>query len=314
MRTATLGRTGLEITRVGFGAWAIGGGNWDWGWGDQDDEESVAAIQRALELGVNWIDTAAQYGLGHSEEVVARALEGVEPRPYVFTKGGQPEGPNRTSYQTLKRDSLLRECEGSLRRLGVDAIDLYQIHWPIPDEEVEEGWLALAELKEQGLVRHIGVSNFSVAQLERAEAIAPVETLQPPYSLIDRDVEPDVLPWCEEHDVGVIVYSPMASGMLTGRMTRERIEGLPADDWRSKSDTFREPQLSRNLELVERLQRVAERHGVEPGAVAVAWTLHNPAVDGAITGFRRPDQVDPILAAADLELSDGDVRELEARA
>ena len=314
MRTATLGRTGLEITRVGFGAWAIGGGNWDWGWGDQDDEESVAAIQRALELGVNWIDTAAQYGLGHSEEVVARALEGVEPRPYVFTKGGQPEGPNRTSYQTLKRDSLLRECEGSLRRLGVDAIDLYQIHWPIPDEEVEEGWSALAELKEQGLVRHIGVSNFSVAQLERAEAIAPVETLQPPYSLIDRDVEPDVLPWCEEHDVGVIVYSPMASGMLTGRMTRERIEGLPADDWRSKSDTFREPQLSRNLELVERLHRVAERHGVEPGAVAVAWTLRNPAVDGAITGFRRPDQVDPIVAAADLELSDGDVRELEARA
>ena len=310
MRTATLGRTGLEITRVGFGAWAIGGGNWDWGWGDQDDEESVAAIQRALELGVNWIDTAAQYGLGHSEEVVARALEGVEPRPYVFTKGGQPEGPNRTSYQTLKRDSLLRECEGSLRRLGVDAIDLYQIHWPIPDEEVEEGWLALAELKEQGLVRHIGVSNFSVAQLERAEAIAPVETLQPPYSLIDRDVEPDVLAWCEEHDVGVIVYSPMASGMLTGRMTRERIEGLPADDWRSKSDTFREPQLSRNLELVERLQRVAERHGVEPGAVAVAWTLRNPAVDGAITGFRRPDQVDPIVVAADVELSDGDIAEL----
>ena len=314
MRTATLGRTGLEITRVGFGAWAIGGGNWDWGWGDQDDEESVAAIRRALELGVNWIDTAAQYGLGHSEEVVARALEGVEPRPYVFTKGGQPEGPDRTSYQTLKRDSLLRECEGSLRRLGVDAIDLYQIHWPIPDEEVEEGWLALAELKEQGLVRHIGVSNFSVAQLERAEAIAPVETLQPPYSLIDRDVEPDVLPWCEEHDVGVIVYSPMASGMLTGRMTRERIEGLPADDWRSKSDTFREPQLSRNLELVERLQRVAERHGVEPGAVAVAWTLRNPAVDGAIVGFRRPDQVDPIIPAAHLELGDDDVATIEGRA
>jgi aryl-alcohol dehydrogenase-like predicted oxidoreductase len=314
VKTATLGRTGLEITRVGFGAWAIGGGNWDWGWGDQDDDESVAAIHRALELGVNWIDTAAQYGLGHSEEVVARALDGVEPRPYVFTKGGQPEGPNRTSYQTLKRDSLLRECAGSLRRLAVDAIDLYQIHWPIPDEEVEEGWSALAELKDQGLVRHIGVSNFSVAQLERAEAIAPVETLQPPYSLIDREVEPDVLPWCEEHDVGVIVYSPMASGMLTGRMTRERIESLPADDWRSKSDTFREPQLSRNLELVERLKRVAERHGVEPGAVAVAWTLRNPAVDGAIAGFRRPEQVVPIVAAADLELSDEDVRELEARA
>jgi aryl-alcohol dehydrogenase-like predicted oxidoreductase len=311
MRTATLGRTGFEITRVGFGAWAIGGGNWDWGWGDQDDDESIAAIHRALALGVNWIDTAAQYGLGHSEEVVARSLEGVEPRPLVITKGGQPEGPNRTSYQMLRRDSLRRECEGSLRRLGVDAIDLYQIHWPIPDDEVEEGWSTLAELKEEGLVSHIGVSNFSVAQLERAEAIAPVETLQPPYSLIDRAAEPDVLPWCEEHGLGVIVYSPMASGMLTGRMTRERIANLPADDWRSKSDTFREPQLSQNLELVERLKCVADRHGVEPGAVAVAWTLRNPAVGGAITGFRRPDQVDPIVVAADVELSDEDVAELE---
>jgi aryl-alcohol dehydrogenase-like predicted oxidoreductase len=310
VKTATLGRTGLEITRVGFGAWAIGGSNWDWGWGAQDDCDSLAAIHRALQLGVNWIDTAAQYGLGHSEEVVARALEGVEPRPLVFTKGGQPEGPNRSTIQTLRRDSLRRECEESLRRLGVDAIDLYQIHWPIPDEEVEEGWSTLAELKQEGLVRHIGASNFSVAQLERAEAIAPVETLQPPYSLVDRDVEPDVLPWCEEHGAGVIVYSPMASGMLTGRMTRERIERLPDDDWRAKSDTFREPQLSRNLELVERLEHVGERHGVEPGAVAVAWTLLNPAVDGAITGFRRPDQVDPIVVAADLELDQRDLDDL----
>ena len=310
MKTVTFGRTGLEITRVGFGAWAIGGGGWDWGWGAQDDDDSVAAIHRALELGVNWIDTAAQYGFGHSEEVVARALEGVEPRPLVFTKGGQPEGPNRSTVQTLKRDSLRREVEGSLQRLGVAALDLYQIHWPIPDEEIEEGWSTFAELKEEGLVRHIGVSNFSVAQLERAEAIAPVETLQPPYSLLDRDVEDDVLPWCREHGLGVIVYSPMASGMLTGKMTRERIERLPDDDWRSKSDTFREPQLSRNLELVERLKRVGERHGVAPGAVAVAWTLHNPAVHGAITGFRRPDQVDPIVAAADLELDERDVAEL----
>jgi aryl-alcohol dehydrogenase-like predicted oxidoreductase len=312
VRTATLGRTGFEITRIGFGAWAIGGGNWEWGWGAQEDDQSIAAIHRALELGVNWVDTAAQYGLGHSEEVVARALEGVEPRPYVFTKGGQPEGPNRTSYQTLKADSLRRECEGSLERLGVDAIDLYQIHWPIPDEEVEEGWSTLAELKEEGLVRHIGVSNFSVEQLERAERIAPVETLQPPYSLLDRAVEESVLPWCQEHDVGVIVYSPMGSGLLTGRMTRERIESLPADDWRTKSDRFREPELSRNLDLVERLKHVAERHGVEPGAVAVAWTLRHPAVHGAITGFRRPDQVDPIVAAAELELSDEDVAELES--
>jgi aryl-alcohol dehydrogenase-like predicted oxidoreductase len=310
MRTAVLGRTGVEITRVGFGAWAIGGSGWDWGWGAQDDADSIAAIHRALELGVNWIDTAAQYGFGHSEEVVARALEGVEPRPLVFTKGGQPEGPNRSTVQTLKRDSLRREAEGSLQRLRVDALDLYQIHWPIPDDEIEEGWSTFAELKEEGLVRHIGVSNFSVAQLERAEAIAPVETLQPPYSLLDRDVEDEVLPWCREHGLGVIVYSPMASGMLTGRMTRERIESLPDDDWRSQSDTFREPQLSRNLELVERLKAVGERHGVEPGAVAVAWTLQNPAVTGAIAGFRRPDQVEPIVAAADLELDERDLAEL----
>ena len=314
MRTVTFGRTGLEITRVGFGAWALGGGNWDWGWGAQDDEESIAAIHRALELGVSWIDTAAQYGLGHSEEVVRRALEGLDPRPLIFTKGGQPEGPNRTSYQSLKRDSLRRECEGSLERLGVDAIDLYQIHWPIPDDEVEEGWATLAELKEEGLVRHIGGSNFSVEQLERAEAIAPVETLQPPYSLLDRDVEGEILPYCREHDIGVIVYSPMASGLLTGTMTRERIEGLPPDDWRRQSARFREPELSRGLELVERVGAVAERHGVSPGAVAVAWTLRHPAVHGAIAGFRRPDQVDPIVVAADLELTDDDVAELLGKA
>jgi aryl-alcohol dehydrogenase-like predicted oxidoreductase len=314
VRTVTFGRTGLEITPVGFGAWAIGGSNWAFGWGEQDDEESVGAIQRALELGVNWIDTAAQYGLGHSEGVVRRAVEGTEPRPLIFTKGGQPEGPNRTSYQSLKRDSLRRECEGSLERLGVDAIDLYQIHWPIPDEEVEEGWSALAELKEEGLVRHIGASNFSVEQLERAEAIAPVEALQPPYSLLDREVEAEILPYCEEQGIGVIVYSPMASGLLTGRMTRERIGALPDDDWRRQSDRFREPELSRGLEVVEQVQAVAERHGVSPGAVAIAWALRHPAVHGAIVGFRRPDQVEPIVGAADLELSDEDVAELEGEA
>ena len=310
MRTVTFGRTGLEITPVGFGAWAIGGSNWAFGWGEQDDDESVSAIQRALELGINWVDTAAQYGLGHSEEVVRRAVEGVEARPLIFTKGGQPEGPNRTSYQSLRRDSLRRECEGSLERLGVDAIDLYQIHWPIPDDEVEEGWSTLAELKEEGLVRHIGASNFSVGQLERAESISPVEALQPPYSLLDREVEAEILPYCEEHGIGVIVYSPMSSGLLTGRMTRERIASLPDDDWRRQSARFREPELSRALELVERVKAVAERHGVSPGAVAVAWTLRHPAVDGAIVGFRRPDQVDPIVVAADLELSDDDVAEI----
>jgi aryl-alcohol dehydrogenase-like predicted oxidoreductase len=302
VRTVTFGRTGLEVTRVGFGAWAIGGSDWQFGWGQQDDEESFAAIRRALELGVNWIDTAAQYGLGHSEEVVRRAVEGVDPRPLIFTKGGQPEGPNRTSYQSLKRDSLRRECEGSLERLGVDAIDLYQIHWPTPDEEVEEGWSALAELKEEGLVRHIGASNFSVEQLERAEAIAPVETLQPPYSLVEREAEDELLPFAEREGIGVIVYSPMGSGLLTGRMTRERIENMPDNDWRKSDPSFQEPELSRHLELVDRLGAVAESHDTTPGAVAVAWTLQNPAVDGAIVGFRRPDQVDPILAGADLEL------------
>jgi aryl-alcohol dehydrogenase-like predicted oxidoreductase len=310
-----LGDTGLEITRVGFGAWALGGSNYDWGWGAQDDEQSVATIHHALDLGINWIDTAAQYGFGHSEEVVGRAIHsyGGE-RPYVFTKAGQPEGPNRTTLQSLRRDSLRRELEGSLSRLGVDAIDLYQIHWPIPDEEIEEGWTAFAEFKQEGLVRHIGVSNFDVAQLRRAQAIAPVETLQPPYSLVDRHVEREILPFAEQEGIGVIVYSPMGSGMLTGAMTRERIASLPEDDWRKRSPGFQEPELTRRLELVARLEVVARRLSVSPGAVAVAWTLRNPAVDGAIVGFRRPDQVDPILRAAELELSDEDAAEIEGRA
>jgi aryl-alcohol dehydrogenase-like predicted oxidoreductase len=312
VKTVRFGRTGLEISRVGVGAWAMGGAGYAWGWGAQEDDESIAAIHRALELGVDWIDTAAQYGNGHSEEVVGRALGALAQRPLVFTKGGQPEGPDRTPVQTLKRDSLRRELEASLTRLGVDAVDLYQIHWPIPDEQIEEGWTAVAELKDEGLARHIGVSNFSVAQLERAEAIAPVETLQPPYSLLDREIEAEILPYCEEHGIGVIVYSPMASGMLTGKMTRERIERLPDDDWRKESERFREPQLSRNLELVERLRRVAARHGVELGAVAVAWTLRSRVVHGAITGFRRPDQVEPIVAAAGLELTGDDLAELES--
>ncbi len=308
---AQLGATGLEITRVGFGAWAIGGAGYDWGWGAQNDEESMAAIHHALELGVNWIDTAAQYGFGHSEEVVGRALAGLDRRPYVFTKGGQPEGPGRTTIQSLRRDSLLREVEGSLARLGVEAIDLYQIHWPIPDGEIEEGWATLAELKEQGLVRHIGVSNFDVRQLRRAQAIAPVETLQPPYSLIDRQVEKEILPVAEREGIGVIVYSPMASGLLSGAMTRQRIAALPADDWRKRSERFREPQLSENLELVERLGLVAVRHGTTPGAIAVAWTLRNPAVAAAIVGFRHPDQVDSIVAAASVELSQDDIAVIE---
>jgi aryl-alcohol dehydrogenase-like predicted oxidoreductase len=311
LKTAQLGSTGLEITRVGFGAWAIGGGGWEFGWGPQEDEQSLEAIHRALELGVNWIDTAAAYGFGHSEEVVGRALAGLSERPYVFTKASLLEGPGRRVVHSLKRDSILREAHASLERLGIDAIDLYQIHWPIPDEDIEEGWSAFAELKEQGLVRHIGVSNFDVEQLRRIQQIAPVETLQPQYSLIERDVEAELLPFAEREGIGVIVYSPMSSGLLTGRMTRERIAAMPDDDWRKTDPRFLEPQLSRNLGIVDRLATVAGRHDTVPGAVAIAWTLRNPAVDGAIVGFRSADQVDPLIEVANLELSADDVITIE---
>jgi aryl-alcohol dehydrogenase-like predicted oxidoreductase len=314
LATTELGATGLRITRVGFGAWAIGGGGWEFGWGPQDDEQSIAAIQHALEHGINWIDTAAAYGFGRSEQVVGRALEGLADRPHVFTKCSLLEGPGRRVVHNLRRDSIVREAHASLERLGIDAIDLYQIHWPIPEADIEEGWTALAELKEQGLVRHIGVSNFDVEQLRRIQQIAPVETLQPQYSLVVRDIEREILPFTEREGIGVIAYSPMSSGLLTGKMTRERIENLPDDDWRRTDERFQEPQLSRHLALLERLQSVAERHDTTPGAIAVAWTLRNPSVDGAIVGFRRPDQVDPILVAANLELSDDDVDEIKGRA
>ena len=313
LETAQLGSTGLEITRVGFGAWAIGGGGWEFGWGPQRDVESIAAIERALELGVNWIDTAAAYGFGHSEDVVGRALEGLDERPYVFTKASLLEGPQRRVVHSLKRDSILREAHASLERLGVEAIDLYQIHWPMPEDQIEEGWAAFAELKEQGLVRHIGVSNFDAAQLRRIQSIAPVETLQPQYSLVAREAEDELLPFAKREGIGVIVYSPMGSGLLSGAMTRERIESLPEDDWRKHDARFREPELSRHLALVERLEAVAERHGATAGAVAVAWTLRNPAVNGAIVGFRRPDQVDSIIAAAMIALDDEDIAWIEGR-
>jgi aryl-alcohol dehydrogenase-like predicted oxidoreductase len=312
LKTTPLGTTGLDITRIGFGAWAIGGGGWEFGWGPQEDDESVAAIHRALDQGINWIDTAAAYGFGHSERIVGRALEGRAERPYVFTKGSLLEGPGRRVVHNLRRDSLIREAEASLERLGLEAIDLYQIHWPDPAADIEEGWAALAELKNRGLVRHIGVSNFGVEQLRRIQQIAPVETLQPPYSLVDRAVEDTILPFAEREGIGVIAYSPMGSGLLTGAMTRERIAGLPDDDWRKHDERFTEPALSRHLATVERLETVAERHGTTAGAVAIAWTLVNPAVDGAIVGFRRPEQVDDLVAAADLELEPDDLAEIAA--
>jgi len=312
LRAALLGSTGMEISRVGFGAWAIGGGGWEYGWGPQEDDESIAAIHRALELGVNWIDTAAAYGFGRSERIVGRALLGLTERPYVFTKNSLLDDGTRHVRHSLKRDSILREAEISLERLGIDAIDLYQIHWPNPEEDIEEGWTAMAALKEQGLVRHIGVSNFNVAQLRRIRSIAPVETLQLQYSLIDRAAEAEILPFAEREGIGVIVYSPMGSGLLTGGMTRERIAAMPDDDWRKSDERFTEPQLSRHLALAARLRVVAARHDTTPGAVAIAWTLRNQAVDGAIAGFRRPAQVEPIMAAANLDLTSQDIEQIEA--
>jgi aryl-alcohol dehydrogenase-like predicted oxidoreductase len=309
--TAVLGDTGMEITRVGFGAWAIGGGEWEFGWGPQDDEQSIAAIDRALALGVNWIDTAAAYGFGHSEQIVGRALQGRAERPYVFTKCSLLEGSGGRVVHSLSRDSVMREAEASLQRLGVDAIDLYQIHWPVPDADIEEGWAALAELKQQGLVHHIGVSNFDVAQLRRVQEIAPVETLQPELSLLARRAEREILPFCEQQGIGVIVYSPMASGLLSGAMTRERIERLPREDWRRHDSGFQEPELSVGLSAAERLRAVAARHDTTAGVVAVAWALRHPAVDAAIVGFRRPDQVDPLLRAANLRLSEAEIAEIE---
>ena len=313
MQTRTLGNSDLNITPVGYGAWAIGGSGWQFAWGSQDDNDSIAAIHRSLELGVNWIDTAAVYGLGHSEEVVAKALKSwTGARPYIFTKCGLRWDDRGQVQKVLKAESIRGEVEDSLRRLGVDVIDLYQIHWPPdPDSpELEEGWQAMADLKREGKVRWIGVSNFDEQQLQRAAAIAPVTSLQPRYSLVHREVEGEILPYCERQGIGVIVYSPMASGLLTGAMTRERISKLPKDDWRKGHADFNEPNLSRNLALVERLKQIAQRHGRSPGEVAIAWTLKNPAVTGAIVGARNAKQADGVMHAGDLNLSGDEVLEI----
>jgi aryl-alcohol dehydrogenase-like predicted oxidoreductase len=308
----TFGKTGLEITPIGFGSWAIGGSGWRAAWGPQDDDEAVGAIRRAVELGINWIDTAAVYGLGHSEGLVARALKGVSERPYVFTKCSLVWDESGEVHNVLKKDSVKRECEESLRRLQTDVIDLYQIHWPNPEEDIEEGWEALAELKEEGKVRHIGVSNFDVSQMERTQKIAPVETLQPPYNMLNRGIEEEILPYCAEQDIGVIVYSPMRSGLLTGKMTRERVRSLPSDDWRRNSSDFQEPRLAKNLELVKLLEKIGREHGSSPGEVAIAWTLRHPAVTAAIVGGRRPDQVDGIIGAAGFRLGEDELDRIEA--
>jgi aryl-alcohol dehydrogenase-like predicted oxidoreductase len=314
MQTRKLGNSDLQITPVGYGAWAVGGSGWQFAWGSQDDKDSIAAIHRSLELGVNWIDTAAVYGLGHSEEVVARALKSWSgPRPYVFTKCGLRWDAKGQAQKVLSAGSIRGEVEDSLHRLSIDVIDLYQIHWP-PDPDspaLEEGWSTLAALQREGKVRWIGVSNFSVQQIKRAQAIAPITSLQPPYSLIHREIEEDVLPYCLHKGIGVIVYSPMASGLLTGAMTRERAARLPQDDWRKGHPDFSEPNLSRNLGLVERLREIAKRHNRSAGEVAIAWTLHHPAVTGAIVGARNARQAEGVMRAGDLRLNDKEVNEIE---
>jgi aryl-alcohol dehydrogenase-like predicted oxidoreductase len=309
--TRVLGNSNLHLTPIGYGAWAIGGGNWEFAWGAQDDDESLRTIERALDSGINWIDTAAIYGLGHSEEIVGQALKGRAHKPLVFTKCSMRWYGDRSIYHSLAAKSLQQELEGSLRRLGVDSIDLYQIHWPNPEGEIEEGWETLARFQEEGKVRYIGVSNFSVAQMRRAQAIAPITSLQPPYSLLRRDIEDEILPFCREHNIGVINYSPMVSGLLTGKMTVERMKNLPDDDWRTRNHNFQSPKLERNLALVELLRDVGQEHGVEPGVVAVAWTLRNLAITAAIVGARRPDQVDGVLPAMTFRLGDAEAARIE---
>ena len=315
MQMRRLGNSDMHITSVGYGAWAIGGSGWQFGWGSQDDSDSIAAIHRSLELGVNWIDTAAVYGLGHSEEVVARALkEWRGSRPYVFTKCGLRWDSKGQVQKVLSAESIRGEVEDSLRRLGVDVIDLYQVHWPPdPDStELEEGWCTLANLKREGKVRWIGVSNFDVQQLRRARTLAPITSLQPRYSAAHREIEDEILPYCLTQGVGVIVYSPMASGLLTGAMTRERIAGLPKDDWRRGHPDFTEPNLSHNLALVESMRKIAYRHNRFVGEVAIAWTLGHPGVTGAIVGARDARQAEQVMGAGDLRLTDEDMNEIEA--
>ncbi|MCG8342586.1 MAG: aldo/keto reductase [Chlorobiales bacterium] len=311
MEKRRFGNTGMEITPIGFGSWAIGGENWSHGWGPQDDNKAVEAIERALELGINWIDTAAVYGLGHSEKLVAKALEGTTEKPYIFTKCSLVWDSNRHISNRRKRDSIWKECETSLMRLKTDTIDLYQIHWPSPEDDIEMGWRTMAELKEEGLVKHIGVSNFNVEQMKRAKAIAPVESLQPPYSMLRRGIEQEILPFCIEHDIGVIVYSPMLSGMLSGTMTHERALNLPKNDWRRNNKEFQEPRLGHNLELVELLRTIGQKHGASPGEVAVAWTLRHPGVTAAIVGGRSAEQVDGTVGAATLILNKEEITDIE---
>jgi aryl-alcohol dehydrogenase-like predicted oxidoreductase len=308
MRISQLGTSDLWLTPIGFGAWAIGGDKWAMSWGPQDDNESIAAIHKAIDLGVNWIDTAAIYGLGHSEEIVGRAVKESHVKPFIFTKCGMVWDEKREIKRTLLE--IRREVEDSLRRLQVERIDLYQIHWPVEDRDIEEGWSTLADLKREGKVRQIGVSNFSVSQMKRCMDIAPIISLQPPYSMINRSAEPEILPFCLEHLIGVINYAPMHSGLLTGAMTKERVAALPLDDFRRNAKNYQEPLLSRNLAIADFIGKIGARHGVSAGVIAIAWTLCNPAITGAIVGGRSPQQVEGIWPAAKFRLPPEELQEI----
>lgn len=310
MEQKKLGNSDLHLSPIGFGTWAIGGGDWAHGWGPQDDADSTAAIHRAIDLGMNWIDTAAVYGLGHSEEIVGKALKTASSKPYVFTKCSMVWGPDRQITRSLK--TIRQELEASLQRLQLEAVDLYQIHWPVPEEDLEEGWSTMADLQREGKVRWIGVSNFSVAQMERARKIAPITSLQPPYSMINRSVEPEILPYCAQHGIGVIHYAPMHSGLLTGAMSKERVASFPQNDFRRNAKQYQEPLLSRNLAVADLLKTIGERHGVSAGVVAIAWTLHHPAVTAAIVGGRSAAQVDGVIPAAEFRLTDAEYAEIGA--
>jgi len=311
MQHRTLGSTDLKFSVIGFGAWAIGGGGWEFSWGPQDDQQSMEAIRRGIELGINWIDTAAVYGLGHSEEVVGKVLKELPEKPYVATKCSKIWDEAGNIIDRLRRESVERELDASLKRLGVEIIDLYQIHWPIPDEEIEEGWETIAGFVKAGKVRYAGVSNFNVGQMKRAQAIHPIASLQPPYSMLKRDVEKEILPYCGANDIGVIAYSPMQKGLLTGKMTPERVSSFAPDDHRRGDVMFQEPQLSINLELVDKLRPIAERHGQSVGGVAIAWVLRRSELTAAIVGARSASQIEETVKAGDFTLPEEDIRKID---
>lgn len=305
MKTRKLGYSDLHLTPIGLGTWAMGGGDWKFGWGDQDDAASIASVHQALDAGVNWIDTAAIYGHGHAERVVGKAIQDRRDDVLIATKCGRVwEGESREIGKSLRRESVHREIDLSLQRLGIDCIDLYQIHWPEPDEEIEEGWGAVAELVEAGKIRYAGVSNFNMEQLKRIQPIHPVTSLQPPYSMLRREVEEEILPYCRENQIGIVAYSPMQAGLLTGRFSKERVQNLPANDWRKANPFFTSPQLEANLSIIEQLRPVAAQMEITLPQLALAWVLRRSEITAAIAGARRPEQILETVKAGEIVIYD----------